>query len=231
MHISKLTQAKAKASLLTTYFTAVSVFKFQTVKMSLLPLLMNLQQQLPAVMKLYDQNFGMGLLDDDLPLALHGGYPARPWRCLSSGVSTVARKRSDFHVNLDVQQFKPNEINARVEDNFLIIEAKHEERQDEHGLITREFVRKYKLPDDLDKTKVDCKLSSDGVLTVSIPKLCTEVPKAHIISIQLTNQPALRSEKSEKEEEKKKSEQEEKKSAEQGKEDKAEKTAEKTIST
>ncbi|XP_065349697.1 alpha-crystallin A chain-like [Cloeon dipterum] len=204
--------------------------------MSLLPLLVNLQQQLPTVMKLYDQNFGMGLLDEELPLALHGGYPARPWRCLSSGVSTVARKSSDFHVNLDVQQFKPNEINASVEDNFLIIEAKHEERQDQHGFITREFVRKYKLPDDLDKTKVDCKLSSDGVLTVTIPKLSAEVPKAHIINIQVTNQPALRTEKGEKEE--KKSEQEEKKSAEQGKEDKAEgkedkaeKKAEKTKST
>ncbi|GLG94658.1 Alpha-crystallin A chain, partial [Gryllus bimaculatus] len=51
-------------------------------------------------------------------------------------------------VNLDVQQFKPDDLNVRVIDNLVVVEGKHGERQDEHGYISREFQRKYVLPDD-----------------------------------------------------------------------------------
>lgn len=51
-----------------------------------------------------------------------------------------------FEVILDVQQFSPNEISVKVTDRFVIVEAKHEEKQDEHGYVSRQFTRRYMLP-------------------------------------------------------------------------------------
>lgn len=71
---------------------------------------------------------------------------------------------------MDVQQFAPNEITVKVTEGTVIVEGKHEEKQDEHGFISRHFVRRYTLPKDVDVNNVVSSLSSDGVLTVSVPK-------------------------------------------------------------
>lgn len=44
-------------------------------------------------------------------------------------------------MSLDVQQFKPEELKVRVVEGVVEVEGKHEERQDEHGSISRHFVR------------------------------------------------------------------------------------------
>ena len=46
-----------------------------------------------------------------------------------------------LQVNLDVQQFKPEELTVKVADKFLVVEGKHEERSDEHGFVSRQFTR------------------------------------------------------------------------------------------
>lgn len=72
---------------------------------------------------------------------------------------------------LDVQQFAPGEITAKVADGAVIVEGKHEEKPDEHGFVSRHFVRRYVPPvEEVDLEKVVLSLSSDGVLTISIPK-------------------------------------------------------------
>ena len=53
-------------------------------------------------------------------------------------------------MNMDVTHFKPEEIEIRVEGIQIIIHGRHEEREDDHGLIEREFTRIYTLP------KVSC---------------------------------------------------------------------------
>lgn len=71
---------------------------------------------------------------------------------------------------LDVQQFAPNEITVKTSGNSIIVEGKHEEKQDEHGFISRHFTRRYLLPSDHDIEGVVSSLSSDGILTVTAPK-------------------------------------------------------------
>lgn len=75
-----------------------------------------------------------------------------------------------FQVNLDVQQCKPEEISVKVVDDYLVIDAKHEEWQGNHGYISRHFTRRYKLPSDVNIDAIKSKLSSDGVLTLEAPK-------------------------------------------------------------
>lgn len=76
-----------------------------------------------------------------------------------------------FQVNVDVQHFAPDEINVKVVDGFVTIECKHEERRDEHGYVSRQFVRRYALPQGCLPDTVMSRLSSDGVLTVTAPKV------------------------------------------------------------
>lgn len=86
----------------------------------------------------------------------------------------IVEKTDDFVVTVDVQHFAPEDITVKVVDNFLEVEAKHDERPDDHGFIYRYFKRRYPLPDGYNAESIVPKLSSDGVLTVRAPKLQNE---------------------------------------------------------
>ena len=49
-------------------------------------------------------------------------------------------------MSLDVTHFHPDEINVRTADNRVIVEGKHEEREDDCGVVQRYFKRTYTLP-------------------------------------------------------------------------------------
>lgn len=151
--------------------------------MSVIPLLHELlseRRRQPTLADLYDQHFGLGLLNDEelMPSArlllapLHSGY-VRPWRNLAagdSGVSAIHSDKNEFRVNLDVQQFKPEELKVKVENGYLVVDGKHEERTDEHGFISRQFTRRYEIPEDVDQQTLSSNLSTDGVLTLKAAK-------------------------------------------------------------
>lgn len=71
---------------------------------------------------------------------------------------------------LDVSHFSPEEITVKTVDRCVSVSAKHQERMDEHGFVSREFTRRYQLPEDALPESVSSTLSADGVLTVTAPK-------------------------------------------------------------
>lgn len=92
-----------------------------------------------------------------------------------------------FQVSVNVQQFKPNELTVKVVDNHVVVDGRHDERLDEHGLISRQFQRKYLIPKGIDSKGITSSLSSDGILTVKAPpphKPCGELER--FIEIQHT---------------------------------------------
>ncbi|XP_011308542.1 protein lethal(2)essential for life isoform X2 [Fopius arisanus] len=157
--------------------------------------------------RLIDQHFGSGLSRDDLltsfsslglgrsrPLFTSPGY-YRPWRTLarqnSGGASTIQCDKDKFEVILDVQQFSPDEICVKTVDDNVIVEAKHEEKKDEHGFISRHFIRRYVLPSTHDPMGVTSSLSSDGVLTIAATrKNVTPAGTERIVNIVKTGTPA-----------------------------------------
>ena len=50
---------------------------------------------------------------------------------------------------MDVRGFKPEELEVDVQGRELTIKGDHEERQDSGSRISRTFVRKYTLPEDV----------------------------------------------------------------------------------
>lgn len=71
-----------------------------------------------------------------------------------------------FQASLDVHQFDPKEIIVKIVGNSIVIEAKHDERPDEHGHVSRQFIRRYDLPKEFQSDQVVPELSSDGILTI-----------------------------------------------------------------
>ncbi|XP_014290386.1 protein lethal(2)essential for life [Halyomorpha halys] len=172
--------------------------------MSLIPFLSELidEYSRPRREPLYDQNFGIGLLTDEIlrpmnalmSMPLRCGY-LRPWRNLAasdSGISSIQINENEFVINLDVQQFKPEELKVKVSDGYVIIDGKHEERSDEHGFVSRQFTRRYKIPENVDESALCSNLSSDGVLTLKTPKKDVAQAQGRDIPITQTNEPAAK---------------------------------------
>lgn len=158
----------------------------------------------PPHSRLFEQSFGMPRLPDEVALWLgHSGWPGyvRPVlpaaegssavatpaysralsHQLSSGVSEIRHTADRWRVSLDVNHFAPEELTVKTKDGVVEITGKHEERQDEHGYISRCFTRKYTLPPGVDPTLVSSSLSPEGTLTVEAP-----MPKPATQSAEIT---------------------------------------------
>ncbi|KAK1137651.1 hypothetical protein K0M31_002149 [Melipona bicolor] len=194
--------------------------------MSLVPLLFSdWWETLDRPHRLLDQNFGLGLYPDQLltpsrlelyiPSRKASSYLNRPWTELlrnERGSSTVQADKDKFQVVLDVQQFEPSEIDVKVVDKFVVVTAKHEEKRDEHGWVSRQFTRKYLIPEQCDLDQVTSKLSSDGVLTISAPRKDQQnAGNERVIKIEHTGKPAVQTKSSKQQEQKQIEENEEKK--------------------
>jgi len=109
------------------------------------------------------------------------------------GFSEIKTDKTNFNVSLDVQHFQPEEINVKIVDNFFVIEGKHEEKGDDHGTISRHFVRKYMIPEECDHEKASTTLSSDGILTITVPVKPESIVDKYVkeLKIERTGQPAI----------------------------------------
>ncbi|XP_027888019.1 crystallin, alpha B, b isoform X1 [Xiphophorus couchianus] len=89
-----------------------------------------------------------------------------------NGHSEMRMEKDRFVIYLDVKHFSPDELSVSVSDEFITVHAKHEDRQDDHGFVSREFLRKYRLPSGVLGADITSNLSSDGVLTITAPRPC-----------------------------------------------------------
>lgn len=79
-------------------------------------------------------------------------------------------EKDGFHICMDVKQFRLTELSVKVIDNeTIVIEAKHGEREDSTGTVSRQIMRKYQIPKETDPEEVYAEISSDGILTVKVP--------------------------------------------------------------
>lgn len=152
-----------------------------------------------------EPRFGLGLLPSDfnsnriVPRVgahhLPTGY-RRPWQIARQAAHDMAKDQKNLHFGkdgfqacVDVHHFSPQEVSVKTVDNTIVIEGKHEERDDGHGSVQRHFVRKYVLPQEYDASTVHSSLSSDGVLTISAPPPASVSAGERHVPITHTNIP------------------------------------------
>ncbi|XP_060584156.1 uncharacterized protein LOC132740294 [Ruditapes philippinarum] len=102
---------------------------------------------------------------------------------------TEANGQQRFKVRFDVSEFKPDEIQVKVQDNKVIVYAKHEERNNAQT-VSREYSRQVDIPPNVDQEKLQCVLSRDGILTVDGPVFSNQLVAQHqVLPIQQAVQP------------------------------------------
>ena len=91
--------------------------------------------------------------------------------------------RESFKISFDVSKFKPEEITIRSEHGELVVEGKQEMKNDE-GYSTRQFVRSYSLPRNIDRDSFQSRLSKEGLLSIEAKKLQPSEAKDNFIKIE-----------------------------------------------
>ena len=129
-----------------------------------------------------DWNMQLGLLSD-----LCKNRDQRP----PSQLLPIKRDINKFEIRLDLSHFSPEEFNVKIVDKELVVECKHEEKKDEFGWVSRQFTRKFALPDDVDLEKVTSTLSSAGILTVEVPKKVFQTKEENVVFIPIIHEKDL----------------------------------------
>ncbi|KAM4546039.1 alpha-crystallin B chain-like [Odontesthes bonariensis] len=101
-----------------------------------------------------------------------------------NGHSEMRLEKDRYVIYLDVKHFSPDELSVSVSDELITVHAKHEDRQDDHGFVSREFLRKYKLPSGASAAEFTSNLSADGVLTITAPRSSSGPERAIPISYE-----------------------------------------------
>uniref|UniRef100_A0A4W3GQ50 Alpha-crystallin B chain n=1 Tax=Callorhinchus milii TaxID=7868 RepID=A0A4W3GQ50_CALMI len=143
--------------------------------------------------RIYLISFGPGVVPEDLPgPTVNHGFSIKPelGQDLDRGFSALTNFNDKFSIHLDVKQFTPEDLRVKVLGDFIEVQAQHEERQDEHGYVSREFHRRYKVPAGVDPALITSSLSADGVLTVTGPRNMSDVPE-RAVPISREEKPAL----------------------------------------
>lgn len=83
-------------------------------------------------------------------------------------VEDPEHKSRVFRMSFDVNNYDPKDIQVRVEDRCLVVEARHNDAK-EGAKYTKEFCRKIQLPAEVEATKLTSTLSTDGILSVQAP--------------------------------------------------------------
>ncbi|XP_062410718.1 heat shock protein beta-1-like [Sardina pilchardus] len=120
-----------------------------------------------------------------------GSHPStRAQSQVTEGTSELVIGQGTWRVSLDINQFTPEDITVRTKDGYLEITGKHEERQDAHGLVSRCFNRKYRLPAEVDTENIACSVSPGGVLSVEAPLPASGTRRVEeiVIPIQIQQQ-------------------------------------------
>ncbi|XP_019521540.1 PREDICTED: alpha-crystallin A chain isoform X3 [Hipposideros armiger] len=118
---------------------------------------------------------GISELMTHMWFVMHQPHPGNP----KSNPTKVRSDRDKFVIFLDVKHFSPEDLTVKVQEDFVEIHGKHSERQDDHGYISREFHRRYRLPSNVDQAALSCSLSADGMLTFSGPKVPSGMDAGH----------------------------------------------------
>ncbi|VDN54961.1 unnamed protein product [Dracunculus medinensis] len=96
----------------------------------------------------------------------------------------IINDKEKFSVEIDASQFHPSELFVNIRENELIVEGKHEERNNENGTIQHRFIRKYEIPSDVQMNTIESNLSGQGVLSINAKKVPSDNVPVRRISIK-----------------------------------------------
>merc|ERR1711944_126298 len=83
----------------------------------------------------------------------------------------LQEEKDKTEVTLDTSGYKPDELKVEIKDGELCVEGKHEERsQTGEVMVSRQFSRRFGMPQNVKKEGIVSNLSQDGVMVITMPK-------------------------------------------------------------
>ncbi|XDV31955.1 hypothetical protein PO909_002872 [Leuciscus waleckii] len=84
-----------------------------------------------------------------------------------TGAAQVTCDQNGFTVEVDVKHFSPEELLVEVVGDYVVVEGKHEQKKS--GMVTRQFNRRYRIPNGVDIMALESAVSPEGMLVISAP--------------------------------------------------------------
>merc|ERR1711944_285678 len=83
----------------------------------------------------------------------------------------LQEEKDKMEVTLDTSGYKPDELKVEIKGGELCVEGKHEERsQSGEVMVSRQFSRRFGMPQNVKKEDIVSNLSRDGVMVITMPK-------------------------------------------------------------
>lgn len=104
--------------------------------------------------------------------------PGQPGTCpMGAETGTSVPVNPDkFTLRINTRNFTPQDITVKTEGSDLLIHGKHAEKSDGRGChVSREFTRRYELPEDVEPETVKCEFMPSGDLVIEAKR--KEAPK------------------------------------------------------
>jgi len=89
-----------------------------------------------------------------------------------------------FAVDLDVSQFRPEELKMSLDDRILTVQGRQETHRPNAESI-RSFIRVFTLPPDVEEVNMHSTLSNEGILHIEGPKVIFERMPGHQESVDV----------------------------------------------
>lgn len=116
----------------------------------------------------HDLRRNMARVSPQEPISAGGDALTKSMKSIRDKIFTKDDGNQEFRLNVDMNAFKPEEIDVKIKDKTLSINAKHEEKT-EDSQILHQFSRSFTIPEDVEPECLVCSVSKDGVLTVKGP--------------------------------------------------------------
>lgn len=105
-----------------------------------------------------------------------GMVPRGPTASARFGVPAEGRNPPPFpgepwKVCVNVHSFKPEELMVKTKDGYVEVSGNHEEKQQEGGIVSKNFTKKIQLPAEVDPVTVFASLSPEGLLIIEAPQV------------------------------------------------------------
>ena len=93
------------------------------------------------------------------------------------GGMKVTAGKDTFEICVDVRGFDPKDVQVTLKDGVLTIEGKHEEKSEKgENVVTRQFTRRFTLPQGVDMENAKSLIDKNGILRIEAPFTRPEEP-------------------------------------------------------
>merc|ERR1711964_721748 len=120
---------------------------------------------------IFDENKNSMLSNAWTMPEIFGKSSASIFNSKDSNQIRVEDDATKLEISLDTTGYKPDELKVSAGQGMICVEGKHEEKTEEgQVMVSRQFSKKYSMPDSSRAEEVVSDLSQDGVLVISVPK-------------------------------------------------------------